>query len=103
MDELVAILEDLAVEVRLDERQDVLEQRVERRLVRSDRRHTEGRPLEKILVPDLGRGDFELVADPGLQALDDHPFLFQAATARQVKIKHGVGEDHKSFQLTAFS
>ena len=38
MDELIAVLEHLAVEVRLDEPEHVLQQGVERRLVGSDRR-----------------------------------------------------------------
>ena len=65
MDELVPVLEDLAVEVRFDEPQDVLEQRVERGLVRAHGRDGQGRALQEVVVVDLRRRDFELVAEPG--------------------------------------
>src|SRR5262245_36257048 len=94
VDELVAVIEDLAVEVRLDECEDVLEQRVERRLVGPNRRDAEGGPLEQVVIPDLGCRDFEVVADPGLEALDDHPFFLEPPAARKVQVEKGVSENH---------
>ena len=45
-------------------------------------------------VADFRGGDFELVADPALQALDDHALLLQAAAARKVQIEKRVRDHH---------
>ena len=68
MDELVLVSQQLAIQILLHEAQDVLEKGVQWLLVGTDGRHPELRPLQEILVAHLGRGDLELVADPGLEA-----------------------------------
>src|ERR1700682_825165 len=95
MDELIPVFEDLAVEVRLDKPEHVLEQSVERRLIGSHGRDAELAPLQEVLTAHLGRGNLELVPDPGLQTLDDHALLFEAATGGQSEVESGVGEDHR--------
>ena len=64
-------------------------------LVGADRGDPELRPLQEVLVSHLGRGDLELVADPALEALDDHPLFFQPPASRKVDVEDGVGEDHE--------
>jgi hypothetical protein len=106
MEELILIVQDLPVEVLLDEAENVLEQGVEGRLVGADGRDRELRPLQEILIADLRRGDLELVPDSALEALHDHPLLFEAPAAGEVEIEDGVGEDHEkavSRQLSAVS
>src|SRR5689334_2448038 len=94
VNELVAIGEQLAVQILLHEAKDVLEERIERLLVGADRRHPQLRPLQQVLVADLRRRDPELVANAGLEALDDHALFLQAAAAWEVDVENGVGEDH---------
>jgi hypothetical protein len=94
MDEFVSIREQLAVQILFHEAEDALEQRIERLLIGADRGDAELGALQKVLAPYLRSGDLELVADPALQTLDDHPLLFQPAAARKVDVEDGVGENH---------
>jgi hypothetical protein len=96
MEELVLIVQDLAVEVLFDESQNSLEQGVERGLVGSDRGNRNLSTLEKFLITDFGGRNLKLVADPALQALDDHSLFFEPATSRKMKIEDPVSDHHTS-------
>jgi hypothetical protein len=95
MDELVLVVEDRAVEVHLHEGEDLLQDRVERRLVRADDRDRELGPLVAVLVRGLGARNLELVADAALQAPENHALLLQPAAAGKVQVEDGVGEDQE--------
>src|SRR5262245_9215325 len=94
MDELVAVVEELAVQVFFDEAEHTLEKRVEGLLVRPDRGDADLRTLEQVLITDFGGGNVELVPDAALQALDDHPLLFQAAAPGQMQVEDRVRNHH---------
>jgi len=98
MDELVSVIQQLAIEVLLDEIQHLLQQRVERHLVRSDRGDRQLGSFQEILRSDLGSGNLELVSEATLQTPDDHPLFLQAAAAGQVKVEDGVGENQVCFR-----
>ncbi len=98
MDELVSVIQQLAIEVLLDEIQHLLQQRVERYLVRSDRGDRQLGSFQEILRSDLGSGNLELVSEATLQTPDDHPLFLQAAAAGQVKVEDGVGENQVCFR-----
>jgi hypothetical protein len=94
VNELVSVIEQLAVQVGFHESEHSLQQRVERFLVGSNGGNPELGSLKQIVVSHLGRGHFELVADPALEALDDHPLLLQAAATRKVQIEESVRNHH---------
>lgn len=94
MNELVPVVEQLTVEVVLDETEDLLQERIQGDLVGADYGHRELRPLEQVLRSDFRGRDLELVSDPRFQTADDHPLLLQAATAGQMEVEDGVGENH---------
>lgn len=94
MDEFILVIQQFAVEVLLDESQDLLQQRVQGHLIRSDRGNRELRPFAQVLRTDFRRRDLELVSKARLQAADDHPLLLQASAAGQMEVEDGVGENH---------
>src|SRR5215471_12441203 len=96
MDELILVMEQLAVEVALDEPEDSLQEGVQGLLIRSHHADAQLSALQQVLIPDFGHRDLEVVADPGLQALHDHALLFQSAATRQVQVEEGVSDDHET-------
>ena len=98
MDELVAVVEQFAIEILLHERQYVLEELVERDLVGTDGSNGELGPREQVLGAYFRRGNFELVSEPRLQAPDDHSLLLEAPAPRQVKVEQGVGDNHGNWK-----
>jgi hypothetical protein len=101
VEELIVVLEDLAVQVLFHETQDALEQGVEGRLVGSYDGGGELGPLEEVLAADLGAGDLEFLADAALETAKDHPLLLQAPAARQVDVEDSIGDHHVAVTRSA--